>query len=346
MELPKTRKKTFISNKELPHCSFVIITRNNEVELKNILHHLSTHPLFLSDFGNVIIVDFYSFDKTVEIAKQFQMNFPEKIRLIQKNPQKTFVEIIHPFASKQMVEFINLMEISRHNHLPPNQYKKWVSKLMKKAGANTVNTVDNIKIIERMESEREYLYYTMKKTVIEPLTHIEMKLQDNAIDEASGLEVVSRVLEDMHTLIQHFDPSLFVGNTLFPNLSAIIEDFSKRSDLTVALSETGKEMKINKKVGISIVRMVQETLDLFEKQRNATEIEIKVRWGRKKLYVQLKDNSSKVFNRKQSQKSLRFIEERIQLLQGSFRLNVLHDNGIRILLAIPIEEYDESDESE
>jgi glycosyltransferase involved in cell wall biosynthesis len=346
LELSKKRKKTFASNKALPHCTFVIVTRNNEAELKNILHHLSTHSLFSSDFGNVIIVDFYSFDKTVEIAKQFQMEFPEKIRLIQKNPQKTFVELIHPYASDQMVEFINLMEISRHNHLPPNQYKNWVSKLVKKAGYNSGNVVDNLKIIERMESEREYLFFTIKKSVIEPLTHIEMKLKDNVDgnEDVTGVEVVSKVLSDLQTLIKLFDPSLFIGNTLFPNLTALIEDFSKRSDVTVLLSETGKELKVNNTVGISIIRMVQETLELFERERNATEIDIRIRWGLKKVYVQIKDNSNKVFNRKNSQKSLRFIEERLQLLDGSLRLNVLQDQGVRFLLAIPIEEPDESEE--
>jgi glycosyltransferase involved in cell wall biosynthesis len=347
LKLSNLRKKTFEGKRKLPHCSFVIVTRNNEEELKQLLHHLGLHPLFKSEFGNVIIVDFYSFDKTIEVVKQYQKKYPKKIKLLQKNPQKTFIEMIHPFASNQMLQFINLIEINRHKHyLPPEHYRNWIEKMLKKAGLLSFDKVDYLKVVQRMENEREYIYHTIQKGIIEQLTHMEMKLKDSADENDASLEVVNRVLDELHGILQHFDPSVFVGNTLFSNLSAYIEDFSKKSQITISLSETGKEKKINQMTGISIIRMVQQAFDVIEKHRNATEIDVKIRWGIGKVYLQLKDNSKKMFHRKLSPKSLSFIEERLNMLNGNFRLNVMHDKGIRMLMVIPFEECKERDESE
>jgi hypothetical protein len=338
MKYIKLRKKTFKSEKNLPNSTFLILTKNNEEELQSILHHLTTHPLFLSEFGQVIVVDYYSFDKTAEVAKTFQTKNPEKIKFLQKNAQQSLIEMVHPFTSSQFIQLINLKEIKRHQqHLPAEYYQSWVEKMLVKAGVVSGNVIDNKKIIERLEKDREYFYHTIKKEIIEPLTHMEMRLKDNKEDENS-LEVVKKVLGDIHLLLEHFDPAVFVDKTLFPNLSSVIEEFSSRSQITVSLSETGKEQRLDYITGISIMRVVREALYMIEKNRSASEIDFRIRWERKRLFIQIKDNSDKVFIRKLSQKSLSFMEERILLLNGEFRLKVKHDKGIMLLMTIPTEQ--------
>ncbi|RBW70354.1 glycosyltransferase family 2 protein [Bacillus taeanensis] len=143
-------------SKSLPVGTIVIITQNNEEELQRLLHHLSSTPLFKAEGAKVIIVDHYSFDKTFNIALEFQRLYPDKIIPMQKSPEKTGFEQLNPFLSNQYIEVINLSEINKNNaHLPPNKWPSWTEKTINQIHKTNSTPIDPKALIERLQQDQQ-----------------------------------------------------------------------------------------------------------------------------------------------------------------------------------------------
>ncbi|WP_139491376.1 hypothetical protein [Brevibacillus dissolubilis] len=332
-------------NKGLPIGTFIIVTKDNQEELRPIMQYLTQHAIFRVEGTNVVILDCYSYDKTVEVAETYVSRFPDKVRLLKKDPEKTIVECVLPYLSPEYVEIINLTQMfSERHHLPPDKFPGWVEKLSGTMQKHKSAPIDERKLVERLEEDRRIIFEELRNQAIEPLAHIEMRL-GNAEEKMMSVDEIQHLVMKMQRrlshLVTHFDPYRYVGDSLFPCMTSLVEEYSARTQITYHLKESGKERPLPHYFGLSIIRMVQEILDTIQQQAEANEVEIRLRWNSKRIYLQVRENGQRKNQSATTTRSSRFIDERAMILGGTYELKASNSKtDHRITLPLPKETGD------
>lgn len=339
MKFFQSRKAIFQGNKALPQGTIIIVTKNNQQELRDTMHHLTLHPLFREEGGRILIVDHYSFDRTSEVAMEFVRQYPHKVSFFQKVPEKSVLDLVKPFTSNQYVDIINLDQIERHNaHMPPKKLPGWIERMRRSVSQVQTDGIDIPKLLERIERDRRMVYTVLRNAVLEPLTHLEMQFKsDESLGEDSdSMQAVRKMIGNINHVVKHFDPGQFVGDSLFPCITGMIEDFTNRTQVHCEVNESGQEMRLQSYFGLSIMRILQEALDNIERHAQANKVEVNIRWGTGKVTVQVKDDGRGFSEINTSGAGLRFIEERAILLNGQFRMKSKPTQGTMLLLVLPV----------
>jgi hypothetical protein len=320
--------------KSLPVGTIVILTQNNEEELQRLLKHLSTAPLFKTDGAKVIIIDHYSFDKTFHIALEFQRLYPDKIIPMQKSPEKTGFEQLSPFLSNQHIEVIHLAEINKNDtYLPPSKWSQWTEKTMNQLHKTNSTPIDPKALIERLQQDQQMVYNELRQKLLEPLSNIHMQLEHASSPEAEEVQIINQMIRKLKQFINHFDPDLYTGTKLTPCITSLMDEFTNRTQINCLLKESGTMQPLDYYIGISIIKILQEFFAITEQQGQAAEVKIRVRWYKKRLVIQTQADGNEYRKENLNVEKLRFIEERILILGGTFKLN---SEKLAITLSLPI----------
>lgn len=339
MKFFQSRKASFQGTKALPQGTIIIVTKNNQQELRDTMHHLTGHALFREEGGRILIVDHYSFDRTSEVAMEYANRYPHKISFFQKVPEKSVLDLVRPYTSSQYIDIINLDQIERHHaHMPPKKLPGWIERIRRSVGQVQSDGIDIPKLLERIERDRSMVYAVLRNSVLEPLTHLEMQLKsdDTIGGDADSVQAVRKMINKINHVVKHFDPSQFIGDSLFPCITGMVEDFTNRTQINCEVKESGQEMRLQSYFGLSIVRILQEALDNIERHAQATKVEVNIRWSGGKVTLQVKDDGRGFQEGNTSGAGLRFIEERATLLNGSFRMKSKRMQGTMLLLVLPV----------
>jgi hypothetical protein len=330
-------KTTIIrGEKELPKSTLIIVSKNNKEELKYLLNYLKNMPLFKSESGQIIVIDYFSFDYSIETVSQFQSDFGNDIIVLQKNEGKNISQLIHPYITDQFVQFINLASIeSDDRHLPTSKLSTWYAALLR-SFSKKKNSIDMKQIIQYMEKEREHLFEVMEKTAIEQLSNLQMVLKEDGKDEQT-IDALRKISLKLQNVMEHFDPTLYVKETLYSNMIGFVEDFTQRTQIEFIVKERGKEITLEPLIGISVMRIVKQLFDFIERQVHCEKVVLTIRWKQNSLWIYVKGNNIEMSQQSLNRNFLHAIEERTALLNGKMKFDMKNKQGFSFLLTLPLE---------
>ncbi|MBU5675621.1 sensor histidine kinase [Alkaliphilus sp. MSJ-5] len=182
----------------------------------------------------------------------------------------------------------------------------------------------------------------IKTEVCERLIDIDIVKAKNEIQELK--KVLRNSIKDIRGIIYNLHPMALDDIGFIPTIQRYIHNFQSDTNIEVdfvILSQVEVEDNIK---NIALFRIVQEALNNVQKHSHATMVKIKLEMTKRNLYVLVEDNGIG-FNIKDLKRRNRYeggfgllnMQERIELLNGTFEVKSEKNCGAKVIINIPNE---------
>jgi two-component system, NarL family, sensor histidine kinase DegS len=127
-----------------------------------------------------------------------------------------------------------------------------------------------------------------------------------------------------------------------PTLRRYIESFQEKSNLTVSITVTGIERRLEGHIEVTIFRAVQELLHNARSHGQATQVQVQLDIDQDRVSVVVEDNGSgfnveEIFNSDSPDSvGLSTLRERIEMLGGELNVESGRGQGTRIDFSVPV----------
>jgi PAS domain S-box-containing protein len=203
------------------------------------------------------------------------------------------------------------------------------------------------------EEERKRIARELHDETIQSLVVLARQLDDIA-SSSKGLseykrillemlrEQVNSVMADVRRLSQDLRPSALDRLGLVPALEWLASDIQKRSAINIKVETHGISRRFSPEVELVLFRIAQEALRNVWRHSQATGAEVTVEFGERKIRITVNDNG-KGFDLpdatgdlvKQGRLGLAGMQERIQLVGGSLRIESKPGKGTTVVIEAP-----------
>ncbi len=203
------------------------------------------------------------------------------------------------------------------------------------------------------EEERKRIARELHDETIQSLVVLARQLDDIA-SSSKGLseykrillemlrEQVNSVMADVRRLSQDLRPSALDRLGLVPALEWLASDIQKRSGIDIKVETHGISRRFSPEVELVLFRIAQEALRNAWRHSQATGAEVTVEFGERKIRITVNDNG-KGFDLpdatgdlvKQGRLGLAGMQERIQLVGGSLRIESKPGKGTTVVIEAP-----------
>jgi len=203
------------------------------------------------------------------------------------------------------------------------------------------------------EEERKRIARELHDETIQSLVVLARQLDDIA-SSSKGLseykrillemlrEQVNSVMADVRRLSQDLRPSALDRLGLVPALEWLASDIQKRSGIDIKVETHGISRRFSPEVELVLFRIAQEALRNVWRHSQATGAEVTVEFGERKIRITVNDNG-KGFDLpdatgdlvKQGRLGLAGMQERIQLVGGSLRIESKPGKGTTVVIEAP-----------
>ncbi len=203
------------------------------------------------------------------------------------------------------------------------------------------------------EEERKRIARELHDETIQSLVVLARQLDDIA-SSSKGLseykrillemlrEQVNSVMADVRRLSQDLRPSALDRLGLVPALEWLASDIQKRSAIDIKVETHGISRRFSPEVELVLFRIAQEALRNVWRHSQATGAEVTVEFGERKIRITVNDNG-KGFDLpdatgdlvKQGRLGLAGMQERIQLVGGSLRIESKPGKGTTVVIEAP-----------
>jgi len=203
------------------------------------------------------------------------------------------------------------------------------------------------------EEERKRIARELHDETIQALVVLARQL-DDIISVSSDLSFDKRrllenlrkqaddIMADVRRLSQDLRPPALDRLGLVPALEWLASDIGKRSGINVEVRIHGVSRRFSSEVELVLFRVAQEALRNAWRHAQATRADITVEFGDRKIRITIKDNG-KGFDLpettgdlvKQGRLGLAGMQERIQLVRGSLRIESEPDEGTMVVIESP-----------
>ncbi|WP_051688132.1 sensor histidine kinase [Desulfofalx alkaliphila] len=203
---------------------------------------------------------------------------------------------------------------------------------------------------ERLSIARE-LHDSTIQSLIAILHQTERFLEKNKHFDMSStrfllqlMEQIKAVIQDVRQLSSNLRPSILDHLGLIPSLEYIIDKFTKNYNIEINLMVTGRQLRFQNEVEVSIFRIVQEALQNVVKHSKATKVEVKFKFDNKITKLFIEDNGVGIENissidelPRLGKLGLAGMCERVELFGGELVIDSTLGKGTKISVAIPVE---------
>lgn len=182
----------------------------------------------------------------------------------------------------------------------------------------------------------------IKTEVCERLIDIDIIKAKSEIQELK--KVLRNSIKDIRGIIYNLHPMALDDIGFIPTIQRYIHNFQSDTNIEIdfiILSQVEVEDNIK---NIALFRIVQEALNNVQKHSHATMVKIKLEMTKRNLYVLVEDNGIgfnikdlKSRNRYEGGFGLLNMQERIELLNGTFEVKSEKNCGTKIIINIPNE---------
>ena len=164
------------------------------------------------------------------------------------------------------------------------------------------------------------------------------KLVENAQKAA---ELADTSLKEMRNVLNNLRPEALNSGGLKAGLEALTENLNKIDGLTCILKLDGELPSFDETVELNLYRLIQEALTNVVKHANATRVEVVCGPGSEKgrFCIEVKDNGEGFEPKKTgSGVGIGSMQDRLQMLGGTFSLCSEIGKGTQVRMEVPIDE--------
>jgi len=204
-------------------------------------------------------------------------------------------------------------------------------------------------IVNAQEAERQRLSRQMHDGPAQAMsnfilqTEIAMRLLD--VDPAQAKEELGSLkntamgtFQKVRNFIFELRPMMLDDLGLIPTIRKYIDAFKEQTGFEVNLTVTGTERRLEPYLEIMLFRAIQELLGNAARHSQAATIKMHIDMGNEMVRVSVDDNG-KGFDpdavKAGSSLGLKLIQERTEMLGGSFELDSSIGKGARIVFTVP-----------
>ncbi len=206
--------------------------------------------------------------------------------------------------------------------------------------------------VKAQEDERKRVARELHDQAGQALTALKLGLgrlekmvskSDNRIREEiiSMRDLAVSTMEDIRNLALDLRPSMLDELGLIPAVRQYAKDFSRRTGLSIDLSLPESFDRLPSDLETAVFRVIQEALTNVAKHAQASQVKISISFSKEGLSVLVADNGCgfDVTTALRNRKSLGLfgIQERVDLLGGSVRIESAQGEGTRITVWVPVE---------
>ena len=213
--------------------------------------------------------------------------------------------------------------------------------------STTAETVEMI--IQAQEAERQQLARRMHDGPAQALsnfilqTEIAMRLFD--VDQAKAREELDTMkasamstFQKVRDFVFELRPMMLDDLGLVPTLKRYVDAFKEQAGLDIRLAVTGTERRLESYQDVMIFRAIQELLNNAARHSQASQVQVHVDMGDKRVKISVEDNG-KGFDLEllsdRSSMGLKVIRDRTEMLGGSFDIESITGKGTRVTFQIP-----------
>jgi signal transduction histidine kinase len=203
--------------------------------------------------------------------------------------------------------------------------------------------------IESLEEERQTISRELHDETGQSLTVLNLLLsnlkrtlfQGKIIDQAQieeAQEVVKEVMGQIRALSTNLHPSMLENIGLIPTLVWYINEFSKRTGITINFDYSGTEGNLSPKVKLTAYRIIQESLTNITRYAGVDEAFIHLRFNPDSLQIFVEDEG-KGFDMNgisTTSSGIRGMRERALAMGGRLEISSQPGEGTRLALNLPL----------
>jgi signal transduction histidine kinase len=221
-----------------------------------------------------------------------------------------------------------------------------------KASQNRLKTLSKT-LLRKMETERHYVAHELHDQVGQALTAVQMKLEsmrprlrpsglDGCLDE--GIGIIDGAMEQVRSLSLNLRPAILDDLGLPAALDWLVNSMSKEKGLEVGIDVRGIGRRLRKGIEIACFRVVQEATTNILRHAHASRIVVRLDRSKGWVVLVISDNGTG-FDVKSAQAQcvwgrsfgLLGMEERVNLMGGTFDIQSELGSGTRIIARFPLD---------
>lgn len=147
---------------------------------------------------------------------------------------------------------------------------------------------------------------------------------------------------DVKDFIFDLRPMMLDDLGVVPTLRRYVETFQEKNSISVPITVTGAERRLESHVEVTIFRGVQELLNNAVSHAQATQIQVQLNIGQSEVTAVVEDNGSgfdveQMLSDEGQTIGLSALRERIEMLGGKLDLQSSVGQGTRVAFTIPVE---------
>ncbi len=210
-----------------------------------------------------------------------------------------------------------------------------------------------VSIIKAQEEERKRVAREIHDGPAQLMANIVMRAEyilklmdvnpENVRKELVSLqELVRQSLQDVRKIIFDLRPMVLDDLGLVPAINRYMEDYEKQYDIHVEVVFFGKQIRLPPATEVALFRVVQEALNNVHKHARAKHVLIKMEQLANKITILIKDNGRgfepEAVGKNSNRECYGLINmrERVQILNGEFKITSTPGKGTLINLSVPI----------
>ena len=210
----------------------------------------------------------------------------------------------------------------------------------------------SLKVLSAQEEERKRISRELHDATGQALLALKLHLEllaeqvppemTNPREEiAEAHAITSQAIEEIRRLVADLRPLKLDDLGLVPTLRGLVKDFSRKFNINVTLERVKLLRRLPSDIETVVYRIVQEALTNVAKHAKATRVSITLERVKDRVQVRVIDDgigfdAATVSRRRARRFGLAGIQERVDLMEGSFQIISRKGSGTEISVEIPL----------
>ena len=222
-----------------------------------------------------------------------------------------------------------------------------------KSRSNESDLSSVIRVIQTEEAAKQSLVREMHDGPASSLSNFILQAEicqrffdvnpDRARTELNALKgAAASTFSDIKDFIFDLRPMMLDDLGVVPTLRRYVESFQEKNGITVPITVTGVERRLESHIEVTIFRGVQELLNNALSHAQATQIQVLLDLNQDQILAVVEDNGSgfnveEALNSNNRTIGLTSLRERIEMLGGELNIQSSLGQGARVEFTIPVE---------